>query len=277
LNNMSNDPNALGITLVTTLPFLAIFCYRNAGRIRWLAMPLLGLCVWTIVLTGSRASYITLGLLAILYALSSKQRVAAVLAVVVLAGALWAVMPVQYQDRLKTVNDLAEDESYQGRVAAWHAAWDMFKSNPLTGVGTTMFIDSRGAASGHWLNVHSLYFQILAELGLLGTLAFGFFLFSIFQQNQRMRQELEKLPDCPQWLSNFPRACNLALIGLLVAGYSSHSLYRDNWYLLVGFSTAAIFVLCSEFRHFVAKPDYLRVDDFSAFGSVDFVNASCTV
>ena len=212
-----------------------------------------------------------------LYALSSKQRIAGILAVFVLAGTLWTVMPAQYQDRLKTVNDLSADESFQGRVAAWHVAWDMFKSNPLTGVGTTMFIDSRGAASGHWLNVHSLYFQILAELGLLGTLAFGFFLFSIFQQNQRMRQELEKLPDCPQWLSNFPRACNLALIGLLVAGYSSHSLYRDTWYLLAGFSTAAIFVLRSEFSHLEAKPADQHVDAFAAYGTVDYVNARSTV
>ena len=276
LNNMSNDPNALGITLVTTLPFLAIFCYRNAGRIRWLAIPLLGLCVWTIVLTGSRASYITLGLLAILYALSSKQRVAAVLAVVVLAGALWAVMPAQYQDRLKTVNDLAEDESYQGRVAAWHAAWDLFKSNPLTGVGATMFIDSRGAASGHWLNVHSLYFQVLAELGLLGTFAFGLFIFSIFQQNQRMRRELEKSRDHPQWLDSFPRACNLALMGLLVAGYSSHSLYRDTWYLLAGFSTAAMFVLRTEFGQIESQSVDQNAASLAAYGTVDYANARST-
>src|SRR5205085_3709144 len=88
LNSLSNDPNALGITLVTALPIIALFGYRGTGSIRWLAWGLLAVCVWTTILTGSRASYITFAVLAFLYALTSKRRVASVLLVVILVAGL---------------------------------------------------------------------------------------------------------------------------------------------------------------------------------------------
>jgi O-antigen ligase len=251
LNSLSNDPNALGITLVTALPLIALFGYRGAGSIRWLAWGLIAVCVWTTILTGSRASYITFAVLAFLYALTSKRRVASVLIVLTLVAGLWFAMPEQYKSRLETVSDLSDDASYQGRLMAWKAGWEAFKENPLTGVGTTMFLDSRGAKTGHWLNVHSLYIQVLAELGLLGALAFAGFLFSVFSQNLRMSREFADSADLPVWLAQFPRACSLSLVALLFAGYSGHLLYRETWYLLAAFSTAALVVMKgSEFaRH----------------------------
>src|SRR5260370_30557624 len=95
---------------------------------------------------------------------------------VVLVSVIWFPLPSQYRARIATVDNLRADDSYRGRVQSWSAAWEMFKHNPLTGVGVGEFTDAHGAMAGHWLNLHSLSFQLLSRIGLLGILSFGAFL-----------------------------------------------------------------------------------------------------
>jgi O-antigen ligase len=248
LNSFSDDPNALGITLVTALPLFLLFLRKDAGRIRWVMMPLTAICLWTVVLTGSRTSYIVFAVMALAYASLQKYRVPAIFAVLTLIAVLWVSMPEQYRGRIETVDNLQADGSYQGRVQVWGQAWEMFKSNPLTGIGVGEFVDVHGARTGHWLNVHSLYFQLLSEMGSLGFCAFVVFLTSVIRQNFLIRRQSRLIPQCPSWFQNYPRACNLALLGLLVAGYSSHSLGRDTWYLLAGLTAAAGLVAKAEMQ-----------------------------
>ena len=248
VNALSEDPNALGITVVTALPLFLLLLKKDAGPIRWVMMPLTAMCMWTVILTGSRASTFTFVLMAMAYAFTRKRPGLCFVGIIVFLAALWVVMPEQYHRRLETIQALSQDESYQGRVQAWEAAWQMFKNNPLTGVGPTMFSDARGAESGHWKNVHSLYLEIIAELGLVGTVAFAAFLISIFRENRRLTRQLKAIRACPSWFREFPTACNLSLIGLLIAGYSSHSLFRDTWYFMAGLTSAASLVAKIEAR-----------------------------
>jgi O-antigen ligase len=216
-------------------------------------IPLTVVCIWTIVLTGSRTSYIVFAVIAVLYALSQRYRVPAGIGVVVLLICLWFALPAQYRTRMETVDNLKADASYQGRIQAWHEAWEMFKGSPLTGVGVGEFVDVHGAKTGHWLNVHSLYFQLLSEMGLIGTIAFGFFLFSVFAQNYLIKRQCRRIPKCPAWFRNYPLACNLAFIALLFTGYSAHNLGRDTWYFFAGLTSAAGLVARNEVRAAVKR------------------------
>jgi len=178
--------------------------------------------------------------------LSQKHRVAAALAVLLVLGTLWLVLPEQYRGRLETVDNLNDDASYQGRVKAWGLAWDMFKQNPVTGVGVGNFAIVHGTSSGHWLNVHSLYFQLLSEMGLVGVISFAVFVGSVFRQNWLLLRQSKRIPNCPAWFRHYPLACNIAFLGLLLAGYSSHNLGRDTWYFLAALSAAAGLVVKRE-------------------------------
>lgn len=68
------------------------------------------------------------------------------------------------------------DESAMGRVYAWQAAMGMALHHPLTGVGINNFISNYFDYSPHWDGrnhaVHSTWFGVLAETGLLGLLVF---------------------------------------------------------------------------------------------------------
>ena len=247
LNGQTNDPNALGITLVTALPLFLLLWRKDAGRIRWAMIPLTAICLWTVVLTGSRTSYIVFVALALAYALTQRYRIPATVGIVAMLVIIWFALPSQYRTRIETVDKLSSDDSYQGRLQSWRAAWEMFKHNPLTGVGVGEFSDAHGAMGGHWLNVHSLYFQVLSEMGIVGVLSFGAFLFAVFRENRLIRKRAKKIPRCPAWFWHYPTACNLAFVGLLLTGYSSHNLGRDTWYFFAGLTAAAGLVAKNEF------------------------------
>jgi O-antigen ligase len=245
----TDDPNALGMTLVSALPFALIFLAdKKQGIFRAVILGCVLLSVWTVVETASRTSFFTLVLMIVIVALRSSKRMVLLPVGLIMLALIWTVMPAQYRDRYETVQSLEKDMSYQNRRIAWGAGVHMFFDRPLTGIGTGQFAVAAGTkywpnTLGRrkiWLQPHSLYFQVIAELGLLGALAFGTLVFSAFRENLRLRRRLMELPDAAGWLRDLPSACLLCMALLLVAGYSGHNLYRQTWYFVFGI-TAAMF------------------------------------
>lgn len=88
------------------------------------------------------------------------------------------------------------------RVALWGAAIEVWKQHPVFGVGPNNFgvfaaqhfkpgeiegYDNVGMLWG--LNVHSAYFQVLSEFGLLGTIAFFWLMIDFVLTNRKLRSK----------------------------------------------------------------------------------------
>ena len=75
------------------------------------------------------------------------------------------------------------DESAMGRIYAWQAAFKMALYNPLTGVGVNNFLNNYFQYSPHWDGqnhaVHSTWFGVMAETGLLGLFVFLWMIIAI--------------------------------------------------------------------------------------------------
>ncbi|GHA63477.1 membrane protein [Streptomyces tauricus] len=112
-------------------------------------------------------------------------------AAVVLVGGL-GVGSAMLQERISSITQVADapDQSVTDRYTMWTAAVDMWRDQPLTGVGLKGFPDHRdghaslalssgsdtdGAGAGFQrqplLSPHNMYLLILSEQGLLGLLA----------------------------------------------------------------------------------------------------------
>jgi probable O-glycosylation ligase (exosortase A-associated) len=262
----SNDANALGATLVSALPLaVLLITSKQMGGWRYVAGAVCSFCVFSIVFTASRSSFLALIVLTVAGAAWSNKRMLLIPTGAVLLLVVWVLMPAQYKDRYRTVESLQNDASYQHRVVAWHCAIQMFEDSPITGIGAGVFAVAAGtkywpSLPGHrraWLQPHSLYFQIISELGLLGTIAFGSLIFNIFRSNARTGRELSAVSDVPRWLQRVPVACSFSMFALLFLGYSAHSLYRSTWYMLAGI-TAATVNLAAQYtkaNHFVYDPE----------------------
>src|SRR5205814_6441413 len=132
--------------------------------------------------------------LVIVFAVTRRSKAFIIPVAVLLVSAVFFIAPSQYQQRYLSVENRNQDESYVNRLYAWRAGLAMMEHNPLTGVGMHNFVDANGSkywpAPGrkHWLQPHSLYVQVGAELGIIGVAAFGWLLWSLYGLNRAFRR-----------------------------------------------------------------------------------------
>lgn len=248
LTSSSNDPNSLGITLVSGLPIILLFVSDGDWKHRFLGLAVAVMSVWAVLLTGSRTAVMCLAAFFGLWAVTRRKALLYIPAVVLILILAWTLLPQQYQQRYLSVESRDQDESYTNRIVAWHAGWHMFLDHPVLGVGAGQFgiADGMKYWSGNtsyrmWLQPHSLYVQVIAELGCAGTIAFGLLLFQTFAHGRRLKRQL-RMTNAPGYLKGFPSAAAFSLLILMMAGYASHSLYRWTWYFIAGLVAAADFV-----------------------------------
>jgi len=115
------------------------------------------------------------------------------------------------------------DASAMGRLYAWEAAFKMSLDNPLTGVGLDNFYFNYYYYSSHWdgLNhaVHSTWFGVLAETGILGLTVFICFIGSLIITAKNTLKTLESKPSYyDKYLTASANAVYTGLIGTIVSG-----------------------------------------------------------
>jgi len=236
------------------LPFAGLLLLsRGMGFWRWIGLVVAGASVCTVVITGSRTAFFSMMFLFFIFALTTKFRVVVLPAAVLMLGLIWFVTPEQYKNRYLSVQRLDTDASYQARVHSRKIGWQMFLHNPVTGVGIRQFGNASGMqyskeaglARRSWLNAHNLYIQLLAELGLVGTICWLAFAGTTFLQNLRLIKILKADDTVPPWMRFYPTAANLSMLCLFLAGFAAHSLYRTSWYMC-GALTAALTIMIAK-------------------------------
>lgn len=152
-----NDPNDLGMLFVMCLP-MAVHLSRGGGwmglrRVFWLVAA--GLLLYGVVLTDSRGTF--LAVLAMVGVHVWKRR--GVVWAALMAGAGLLVM-LAMPSRMQTMD--VSEASALGRVDSWYEGLQMFRANPLLGVGADMYSEY------HHLAAHNSLVLVLAETGVVG-------------------------------------------------------------------------------------------------------------
>ena len=249
LTSAGGDPNSLAATMDISLPFVLILLPRT--RKMWLRVTLgvfAFFMMYTVILSGSRGGM--LGLLAgifFLWLTSKRKLLYGALAVVGIFLAI-SFMPQQYIERYSTVGEYADGEevyaSTQGRLDAWKAGWQMFLDHPIMGVGANAFGWAHAELYSpqfqhNSLKAHSMYFQVIAELGFVGVVSFFWLLFLIVRYNRRLQHCLQGGGNEAEWFCGVSRAMVISVFVLCLTAIFGHSLYRFHW-LFVGALTVAM-------------------------------------
>jgi O-antigen ligase len=176
-----------GVVLASLSPFLLFAAGKRFGRMGWcLAAAVVGV---VILLAGSRASWITYGLVLLIsgWRALGVKRLLAVFAFGGVALLGLTLFSPQVRERVErtasalTADEAGVDTALSGRSRIWQAAWCMAREHPINGVGPREFrkafpaCDPEPTTIAAWglgpaLHAHQLVLEVLSETGAIGLL-----------------------------------------------------------------------------------------------------------
>lgn len=238
------NPNDLALVLNLIIPIaaaLAISTGRLAGRA--LAAAAMLLAVAGVIVTFSRAGFLTLAaIVVLLFSVLVRRRstgAAALLLVVALAAPVF--VPPQYLDRLTTITDIESDTtgSAQGRWGDFLVAAEIVARNPLVGfgIGNDMIALNHARGFDTWRSVHNAYLQYAVDLALPGLLLFGALHLMCFR-GARAVERLAKTDGAVRHLGPLAAGVQVSLAAFFVAAMFHPIAYQFYFFTIAGLAIA---------------------------------------
>jgi len=240
---LTQNPNDLALTLNLLLPFSVAHLIRARGALaRSILTGVVLLVTAAIVLTFSRAGFLALATMLALYlwklSRSTQRHWALVMVLVALLSV--AFLPGSYIHRIGTITNMQTDRSgsSQARWDGMVAATRLALQHPLLGVGAGMNILALNEARGPlWKEVHNVYLEYGADLGLPGLALFLALLGSCWSRMRRTQRAAEGAPGFED-LFQYSVAVEASLAAFAVAGMFHPVGYHFYFYIIAGLAVA---------------------------------------
>ena len=158
--------------------------------------------------------------------------------VLILPIVLVISLPQDAFDRLETLSNYEEDGSAMIEIVVLGVKCkNAIGIIPITGVGmeawsTAYAQDYRNPLdeSNRWPDPHSTYFQIMAELGLPGVIAYGTLLYFTFRSLGRLERATKNRVEFRRQLY-FIQCLRIGVIGFLFCTIFQSFSYANNFYI----------------------------------------------
>ena len=265
--SFGSGANSLAATLAIAMPFM--IAYWKIFRHWVLRIGMAGglfLLVLMTINTGSRG-----GLLAMLTVCActiyyTRYRMVTLIVAVVLMTGGWFMLPDQYKTRYATlVSDDDANDISTGRVEIWENGIRMFVAHPILGVGMNAFLLAN--SSGDYgppieLNPHSLIIQLIANVGLIGTVVWFAYLWSWFRllfKSPLQRRGPPGEENLFVWLNAYKQAILASTAAMFVSGLTAHNLGRFNWYMYAALAVLMLRLFAREIERLRSQSE-LEVD-----------------
>jgi ribosomal protein S28E/S33 len=178
------------------------------------------------------------------FVIMSRRRAIPIFAMLVVAAGLLIYAPSQYFARMETIQRYSDDSSASGRITAWKAATKMAIDHPL-GVGAGNFNTAYGrkyraadAPSMRWISVHSIYFSVLGEYGVIGLIIILSIIFLNYRDNIRSSHRNVSGNNPVKDANVWPLYLNMALIAYAVCGMFLGGVGYPHLYILSALTVA---------------------------------------
>ena len=129
-------------------------------------------------------------------------------------------MPVEWYERMATIDDYSDDRSAMGRISAWWTAWNI-ALNHVTGVGfntATAALFAKYSPYPDYVHAaHSIYFQVMGNHGFIGLFIFLGIWVSTWRSANWLRKKKNITPET-QWAADLAAMCQVSLVGYAVGG-----------------------------------------------------------
>lgn len=186
------------VSAISLYASLVIFFLLKQGRRIWVLCSIIN--VLGIALSASRGPYlaalIVFGIVFLSTFLKEKRRIVFLLLIVIILGTV--LFKSEFKQKVFAINDeikaffLSSEvkSSIGARLGMWKLSFEMFKENPILGVGTGDYeLEVARRTEGSWSFLrkynqpHSIYFYFLALYGLIGIGVLFFLFFMWFKES----------------------------------------------------------------------------------------------
>jgi O-antigen ligase len=241
----------LGVAMCVVFGLAVALLQCRSGRKSRLFFLVCALAFGALVLVcGSRGAVVGAAAIILAIWLKSPSKSWAPVFMLLFVGGLVFLMPHASRDRFQSAEHWQGDQTANHRVLLWQAGLRMWADYPVFGVGPANYRYVRQAsyriavANDHDAYVcHSLYIEVISELGTFGTLAAAAVIIGFFVLTRRVRKRLiADSADREGWEYCLCSGLELAMIGYLVSGaFVSVFWYPHIWVLCglaMGLNTA---------------------------------------
>lgn len=261
-NSSLTDNNLYALGMAMLLP-LIMYLYRYSAHkyAKWTAAVGVILTIMTIIGTNSRGGFLALAVVGFWYWMISRRKLISLAVIGVLAFGVMNVASDRWFDRIESIQTAGEDESFMNRVAAWRVSMSIANDHPVLGGGFNavqnfwIWDEYKNRPSLFTVDVnkytpkaaHSIYFQVLGDLGYVGLLIFLALLASAFYARARVKAIVVKTGS-GWWALDLSNAGCLALVAFMAAGGGVSLAYFELVYFLIVMMSMLPSILLSEPR-----------------------------
>lgn len=261
------NPNAYAQVLVSIVPLaLDRLWHERKLHLKLIAGWAVAVTVLSVIFSFSRGGFVALLIaLGVLVALRRPRFFPLLISAGLLIG-LFQLVPASYQDRIATLlqltpnrNRLLTDISFRGRTSENLAAVQMFLDNPITGVGIGNFeikyqdyarkigIDFRSVQR----SAASLYLEVLAEQGLVGSITFILLMFYIVKSIFSARKYFLENGRIDE--GDLTTALIASVAGYMTSAIVKNSAYSNAFWILMGIALSASHLSKFQFKNHKAQ------------------------
>jgi probable O-glycosylation ligase (exosortase A-associated) len=232
------------VVIIAAIPF-AFFLYQqqklNKSKIFYALLTIL--LVAAVILAFSRGGWVALIGISVLIIIFSTHKIRTAILMLIVVIIVLNILPHEFAEEFNTITP--ETGTAQHRFELWKAAWQMYLDHPIIGVGMNNFPGLYGRFymldnphSYRWTTAHSIYFQLIAELGSLGAIFFIFIVYWIIKDNLIINNKLNAASQIFPFPTALSKALLVSIAGYLIGGAFLSTLYYPPLYIIAALTVA---------------------------------------
>ncbi len=273
------DNNSFAVAMLMCMPLLLYLYQTSLNRIaRFSYIAVMLLCGISVIGTYSRGGFIGLVTFALGLIALNRNKARNFVLVALTGCVLLSMAPASWFARINSISNAESDGSFMERVTAWKISTMLAASRPLTGGGYHAIQDTNvwkhyalyiepldfipsGRVRPTGMAAHSIYFEVLGDLGFTGEFFFVGMLVLSIRACGRIRKLVAPHPDLA-WMSEFAGMCRLSLIVYMVAGAALSFAYFEGVYLIVAMLSVARTMVKAELASRSVRRVDARMEEF---------------
>jgi putative inorganic carbon (hco3(-)) transporter len=218
---------------------LSLFCNERSRIMKVFALASFGGFIYVLLLSRSRMASYGVGLSMLLFpALQGRKRLYVYFLAAGVAIAIISTQTGEFAARMATITRYSEDTSIVDRFEFWRRGWEIFRANPVFGVGVGGFEYIVGQTP------HNSFIQVLAEGGIVNIILFAL----IFLQSIMASKKCLSMKRSDENARGIVIAVFLFNVALFMQSMSTGMAHREITFIIFGITHAVA-------NHYCGRPD----------------------